>query len=73
MVQYWAFMVMVTAITFFKNSEFYHGIKTKDTSTSFRRLGDGQVKNTEVDYFHNSVLFSLLRIKCMQFQSLPYY
>jgi hypothetical protein len=73
MVQYCAFMVMVIAITVFKNREFYHGIKTKDTSTCFKRLEDGQVKNIEVNYFHSSILFSLFRIRCMQFQNLSSY
>jgi len=41
------FMVMVSTV--FKSSDFYHGIKTEDISTRFRRLGDGQVKNIEVD------------------------
>jgi hypothetical protein len=42
-------MFMVMAITVFKSSGFYHGMKTEDMSKSFRRLGNGQLKNTEVD------------------------
>jgi len=37
-------MFMVIAITVFKSSDIYHGIKTDDMSTIFRGLGDGQVK-----------------------------
>jgi len=40
---------MIIAITVFKSSYFYCGIKTEDRSTSFRLLGDGQVRNIEVD------------------------
>jgi len=47
------FMVIVSAV--FKSSDFYHGIKTEDKATSFRHLGDGRVKNIEVDYFYNAI------------------
>jgi len=43
------FMFMVIVSIVLKSSDFYHGIKSEDMSTSFRRLGDGQVKNIEVD------------------------
>ena len=69
MVQYWACMIMLIDIIVFKSRQFYHG-KKNYVSTSFRHLGDGQLKNIEVGYFHNDILFSLQRIKCMQFQSL---
>jgi hypothetical protein len=42
-------MFTVIANTVFKSSDFYHGITTEDMSTSFRRFGDGQVKNIEMD------------------------
>ena len=46
--------------------------RTKDLPETTKRFGDGEVKNNEINYFHNAILFSVLGMIYMKLLSLFY-